>query len=81
MRRWNDVSVRLGAIDDAFRLVFEAHRGNGDQGYTAIDDITVRRMHGEKQRILTTVLGLCCRHAEGSLLSLPSAIFEPLSRN
>ena len=51
MRRWNDVSVRLGAINDTFRLVFEAHRGNGDQGYTAIDDVTVRHLHGESQRI------------------------------
>ena len=49
-RRWNDVSVTLGTINETFRLVFEAQRGDGDQGYTAIDDVTVRHTDGNNDR-------------------------------
>ena len=38
------MSVAIGNQSEAFRVVFEAARGSGSAGYTALDDVMVVEM-------------------------------------
>ena len=42
LSRWNAVNVSIGQLHAPFRLLLEAERGAGSEGYVALDDVTLR---------------------------------------
>lgn len=39
------MEVPVGEISEPFRLIYEAVRGRGNQGYIAIDNVTLHNCH------------------------------------